>query len=459
MQQIYYKKNELFEVEFYKDKECTEAFDFKSEMTSYFKCNVNFENLGDPNNFYKYHNKGHYYIEFVNNDLTPLFYLPSDIQLFTPYIANIDKINGFLERKNIGIQSLDDTTPNLSKYIPEDNAVLFLSDDCCEKYMQYFQNHHISLYANDGLDKVTLEGSINAINEFVKNPIKKLTIFLHHGTQSELQKANEVAEELKEKYGFEEVNLFALHNFLKLTDAWKFDLAETLIPLKIGDRKKHITIKTLDNTTPNLSKYIPEDNAVLFLSGEQGRQYGKLFQLNWFYHFVDEDYETSIDCQFINQSSVSESMQESEEMLLNEFYNLPKNIIPSKQFTIFLPHGTQSELQKAEEVEKELKEKYGVEEVNLFALHCFVHKEHSQNGNPYTNYKPQNGLFKYKRTSATMSSCKYCDTWDIKYECCYDFNKIITTNSTGILKPEDSNERLQVIDCKEIFEEYLKENN
>jgi predicted dehydrogenase len=39
------------------------------------------------------------------------------------------------------------------------------------------------------------------------------------------------------------------------------------------------------------------------------------------------------------------------------------------------------------------------------------------------------------------------------------WNKLITTNSTGILKPEDSNERLQVIDCKEIFEERVKENN
>lgn len=34
-------------------------------------------------------------------------------------------------------------------------------------------------------------------------------------------------------------------------------------------------------------------------------------------------------------------------------------------------------------------------------------------------------------------------------------NKIITTNSTGIL-PVQNTKRLQVIDCKEIFEEYLK---
>ena len=48
--------------------------------------------------------------------------------------------------------------------------------------------------------------------------------------------------------------------------------------------------------------------------------------------------------------------------------------INTSGLTLFLPHGTQSELQKANEVAKELKEKYGVEEVNLFALHCFVQR-------------------------------------------------------------------------------------
>jgi hypothetical protein len=37
------------------------------------------------------------------------------------------------------------------------------------------------------------------------------------------------------------------------------------------------------------------------------------------------------------------------------------------------------------------------------------------------------------------------------------FNKIITTTSTGILRPKDSSERLQVIDAKEIFEEHLNQ--
>ena len=187
MQQIHHKRNELFEVEFYEDKECTEAFDFMD--------------------------KKDLYIELVNGDITPLVRLRNQAatwqNIYTPYLCEQFKYYEPLDK----IKTLDDITPNLSKYIPEDNAVLFLSADSCEKYMQCFQNHHIGLYANDGLDKVTLEGSINAINEFVKNPIKKLTIFLEHGTQAELQKANEVAKELGEKYKVEEVSVIALHWF------------------------------------------------------------------------------------------------------------------------------------------------------------------------------------------------------------------------------------------------------
>ena len=107
-----------------------------------------------------------------------------------------------------------------------------------------------------------------------------------------------------------------------------------------------------------------------------------------------------------------------------------------KKITIFLPHGTQSELQKKEEVEKELKEKYGVEEVNLFVLHCFGKIWYFNDSNMY--------MFCFTKTS------------DLINDIVLNFNKIITTNSTGILPVQQDNERLQVIDCKEIFEEYLQ---
>ena len=158
----------------------------------------------------------------------------------------------------------------------------------------------------------------------------------------------------------------------------------------------------------NLSKYIPEDNAVLFLSEEDADKYAD-------------------DCEawFLYQKDFPKRELNSE-----------MDIRDWKKLTIFLHHGTHSELQKANEVEKELMEKYGVEEVNLFALHCFVNQDFILN------------IYGNSLEDSCLNEEVFCN-----------INKIITTNSTGILRPKDSSGRLQVIDCKEIFEEYLKENN
>lgn len=181
---------------------------------------------------------------------------------------------------------------------------------------------------------------------------------------------------------------------------------EILNPLKIGAGKKHIQIITIDDITPNLSKYIPEDNAVLFLSEETNDKYkGMIFKSG------------SICISFTKIST------------LEQIEWLKQGGLFHNKVTILIDNGTQSELQKANEVAKELKEKYGVKEVNLFVLHWFDKEL-------YELIQNKNGSY----------------TSVLKYQ---NFNKIITTNSTSILKPEDSNERLQVIDCKEIFEENL----
>ena len=164
----------------------------------------------------------------------------------------------------------------------------------------------------------------------------------------------------------------------------------------------------------NLSKYIPEDNAVLFLTQNDFDNYrGNLDPSRLFIRYKKDG--LTEDC--IGQCS---------------------------KITIFLPHGTQSELQKAEEVAKELKEKYGVEEVNLFALHCFY----------------DDGIKLYQLADLCNKLEKAITQKEVNKPIkMYDFNKIITTNSAGILRPINASERLQVIDAKEIFEEYLKENN
>ena len=196
--QIYHKKNELFEVEFYKDKECTETFDFTGK-----------KNL---------------YIELINGDITPLIALdkitPTDrslgITAYVPYIPNVKIITN-----NLRIKTLDDITPNLSKYIPEDNAVLFLSEDGADKYADDCEAWF--LYQKD-FPKRELNSEMD-IRDW-----KKLTIFLPHGTQSELQKAVKVKKELKEKYGVEEVNLCVLHWFGKNDD---YDVISFLLYYKV----------------------------------------------------------------------------------------------------------------------------------------------------------------------------------------------------------------------------------
>ena len=183
------------------------------------------------------------------------------------------------------------------------------------------------------------------------------------------------------------------------------------------------SIITLDDITPNLSKYIPEDNILMFIgSVEDLCKFNKIKTKYTTHHawFCNEE----------NKWIIPEPKQ-------------------SKKLTIFLPHGTQSALQKAEEVKKELKEKYEVEKVNLFVKDWFLPR-----------------CYEYNIAELTPewfeAFCTIQDDFNIANNIDNikdSFNKIITTNSTSILKPKDSNDRFKVLDCKDIFEEYLKENN
>ena len=181
---IYHKKNELFEVKFYQDKQCTEAFDF-----------TNAKNL---------------YFELQNGDVSPfleIYKYTEWCKCFIPYIPNIEGLDFLPTFENIF--TLDDITVNLSKYIPKDNSIVFLSEEDQENYQDWFPNQHIGLYINDG--KNDEEFRANNIKSLISGiaDVKKgnITIFLTHGTEIEFQKANEVAKDLKEIYGVAEVNL------------------------------------------------------------------------------------------------------------------------------------------------------------------------------------------------------------------------------------------------------------
>lgn len=188
---IYHKKNEQFQTEFYQDKECQQAFDYE-------------ENL---------------YIELKDGDITPLVNicnfditqpLRDMITIYTPYL-DTSFIRGILGEYCF-ITTIDDITINLSKYIPEDNAVLFLSKKEVDKHS--YDCEAWFLYQKDF--PVRLSNSEMDIRDW-----KMITIFLAHGTESELKKANEIAEELKKRYGIEKVNLFALHLFTKITEFYE----------------------------------------------------------------------------------------------------------------------------------------------------------------------------------------------------------------------------------------------
>ena len=209
--QIYHKKNEKFEVEFFEDVECTKAFDFTNDITSYFKCNVNTNNYGDPNNFYRY--KPSYYIQLKDGDISPLIPLPMYTLLYCPYIPQeiYNKIKDIILYENdISLRTLNEITPNYSKYIPKDSAVLFLNEENAKQYKISnaftIQNNNIPILYN---------GIVLTCIPPVYDTYKKVTIFTPELTSKNIQQINDIAKDLKDKYNVADVNVFAVHCFIK----------------------------------------------------------------------------------------------------------------------------------------------------------------------------------------------------------------------------------------------------
>ena len=217
--------------------------------------------------------------------------------------------------------------------------------------------------------------------------------------------------------------------------------AKVYTPYIPQNQKPLYYVKTLNDITPNLSKYIPEDNAVLFLSVEDHGKYRACLK--------DSDAK---DIAGIYPNPF---------VLCDATTGEPVNTY--NKLTIFLPHGTQAKLQKAEEVSKYLWENFKIKP-NLFALHwfykdfCFDNEFHIQQINTQIREYEQNIRLGLVRQGFTTKDLE-CSIQHLKVQLEYfknrPFNKIITTNSTGVVKPEDSNERLQVIDCFDIFQDHL----
>jgi len=186
---IYYKKNELFNIEFFKNEGCTDPFEFLNEKSLYIKLKE-----GDISPFLEIYKYSEY----------------RDIYL--PYFPNIDTLDYLPSLKNI--YTFDDIAPNLSKYIAEDNAVLFLSEEDKEKYKNSFLSHHKGWHPTKFNDGTFYVRDIISGNRLY-NP-KKATIFISHGTETKLKEVIELAKSLKKQCGVKEVNLFVLHCFISL---------------------------------------------------------------------------------------------------------------------------------------------------------------------------------------------------------------------------------------------------
>jgi hypothetical protein len=173
----------------------------------------------------------------------------------------------------------------------------------------------------------------------------------------------------------------------------------------------HKLTSTKNYNLKDCFQYIPRDNTVLFLYNEDLNRNEKNLKDRNIGLYIDDNKNT-------------------ETFIANDKKLLAQGIaeVKTSPVTIFLSIADNETLLKANEVAQELKEKYGVAEVNVFALHCFV-----ENPPPAWAIVNQDG------------SCGRFDNKEQKIKNAW-FDKLITTNSTGILKIE-SGERLQVINC------------
>lgn len=191
-------------------------------------------------------------------------------------------------------------------------------------------------------------------------------------------------------------------------------LAQAIVLAKLKNNKNY--------DLKNCFKYIPPDDTVLFLYKKDLKLFQKYFKSH-IGLYVDDNKDEEI-------------------FIANDIKSLVEGIaeVKTRPVTIFLSIADSQTFIKANDIAKKLKEKYGVEKVNVFALHCFV-----ENPPPDWAIVNQDGSFGY----FDEKEQKMKNAW---------FDKLITTNSMGILKVENS-ERLQVIDCSDIFNDYLKQKN
>ena len=169
----------------------------------------------------------------------------------------------------------------------------------------------------------------------------------------------------------------------------------------------------IQNITPDWSKYIAKDNAVLFLSETDARKYKNIQQ---------NIYVLSNDgtiCNLLDKEGIIPSQNRS--VILHHF----------RKISIILPSIHSKNIQEISNIAKDLKENYGVEYVEVIATHCYL---------------KENKFVKYDYTGGYKGEASF------RYN---NIDKIITTDSTGDLEVQDC-ANFKVIDCEEFFTNFLQ---
>lgn len=167
---------------------------------------------------------------------------------------------------------------------------------------------------------------------------------------------------------------------------------------------------------------IPEENAILFLGVADNNE--KLISYQKIYKYV---------------FNLSEANCEGERIFFAkqiEGEDVIKNI---KQIAIIMSCFSEENAKDVNNLCKELKEKYGVEKIELFVSHCFIDVDLDPEKWWQDEVDELEGL------------CYYSDLLN-EWHQFENIDKITTTNSTGILEVQDS-EKLKVVDCVEFFKD------
>ena len=176
----------------------------------------------------------------------------------------------------------------------------------------------------------------------------------------------------------------------------------------------------IQNITPDWSKYIAKDNAVLFLSEEDYNKYKDLYP---------ENYPSEGKMFNKNQKFFIKN-----DKIPHLIKRVPSPICEWGDYTkvsIILPSIHSKNIQEISNIAKDLKENYGVEYVEVIATHCYL---------------KENKFVKYDYTGGYKGEASF------RYN---NIDKIITTDSTGDLEVQDC-ANFKVIDCEEFFTNFLQ---